>query len=80
MAVFPFDTNRLIELCRKNDVAMIGIFGSIKKNLGAGPEPEAMTWADRSPRYSCCTTTARPPSSRRREGPKANLGVTGLYF
>lgn len=31
MAVFPFDTNRLIELCRKNDVAMIGIFGSMAR-------------------------------------------------
>ena len=31
MAVFPFDTNRLIDLCRKNDVAMIGIFGSMAR-------------------------------------------------
>lgn len=27
-AALPFDTNRLIEICRKNDVAMIGVFGS----------------------------------------------------
>jgi len=28
VAALPFDTNRLIEICRKNDVAMIGVFGS----------------------------------------------------
>jgi predicted nucleotidyltransferase len=26
-----FDTNRLIEICRKNDVAMIGVFGSVAR-------------------------------------------------
>jgi hypothetical protein len=26
---FPFDTRTLIEICRQNDVAMIGIFGSV---------------------------------------------------
>lgn len=28
MATFPFDTENLIKLCRQNNVAMIGIFGS----------------------------------------------------
>jgi len=28
MAQYPFDTNKLVAICRKNDVSMIGIFGS----------------------------------------------------
>lgn len=28
MNAFTFDTDRLIDICRQNDVAMIGIFGS----------------------------------------------------
>ncbi len=28
VTALPFDTDRLIEICRKNDVAMIGVFGS----------------------------------------------------
>lgn len=28
MATFPFDMDNLIELCRQNDVAKIGLFGS----------------------------------------------------
>ncbi len=28
---YPFDLSRLIELCRQNDVSMIGIFGSIAR-------------------------------------------------
>ena len=28
MIALPFDTDKLIEICRKNDVAMIGVFGS----------------------------------------------------
>ncbi|MBI3763610.1 MAG: nucleotidyltransferase family protein [Chloroflexi bacterium] len=33
MAAFtlPFDTGKLIEICRKNDVAMIGVFGSVAR-------------------------------------------------
>ncbi len=31
MAVYPFDIDRLIEICRKNDVAMVGIFGSVAR-------------------------------------------------
>jgi len=31
MATYPFDTNRLIEICRKNDVTMIGVFGSMAR-------------------------------------------------
>ena len=28
---FPFDTNRLIEICRQNDVSMLGVFGSVAR-------------------------------------------------
>jgi len=28
MSAFPFDTDKLIEVCRQNDVAMVGVFGS----------------------------------------------------
>lgn len=28
MTEFPFDTETLISICRRNDVAMIGLFGS----------------------------------------------------
>ena len=28
VTAFSFDTDRLIEICRKNDVAMVGVFGS----------------------------------------------------
>lgn len=31
MIAFPFDTNKLVEICRKNDVAMIGVFGSMAR-------------------------------------------------
>ena len=31
MAIFPFDTNKLIEICRQNDVAKIGVFGSMAR-------------------------------------------------
>lgn len=31
MMAFPFDTNQLIEICRQNDVAMLGVFGSIAR-------------------------------------------------
>jgi len=29
MAALPFDTHKLIEICRQNDVTKIGIFGSM---------------------------------------------------
>jgi hypothetical protein len=29
MATFPFDREKLIQICRENDVAMIGVFGSM---------------------------------------------------
>ena len=29
MVTLPFDTNKLIEICRQNDVAKIGVFGSM---------------------------------------------------
>lgn len=28
MAALPFDTNKLIEICRQNDVSKVGVFGS----------------------------------------------------
>ena len=31
MIALPFDTDKLIEICRKNDVAMIGVFGSMAR-------------------------------------------------
>jgi len=31
MQEFPFDTNKLIEICRQNDVAKIGVFGSMAR-------------------------------------------------
>lgn len=27
----PFDTGKLIEVCRRNDVAMLGVFGSVAR-------------------------------------------------
>lgn len=32
MKLLPFDTNKLIELCRKNDVSKIGVFGSMTRD------------------------------------------------
>ena len=29
MDSLPFDTNALIEICRQNDVSMVGVFGSM---------------------------------------------------
>jgi len=29
--ILPFDTNKLIEICRQNDVAKIGVFGSMAR-------------------------------------------------
>jgi len=31
MALFPFETNKLIEICHQNDVIMIGVFGSMAR-------------------------------------------------
>jgi uncharacterized protein len=31
MATFPFDINKLVEICRQNDVAKIGVFGSMAR-------------------------------------------------
>lgn len=31
MTVLPFDTDKLTEICRRNDVAMIGVFGSMAR-------------------------------------------------
>jgi predicted nucleotidyltransferase len=31
MAELPFDTNKLIDICCQNDVAMLGVFGSMAR-------------------------------------------------
>jgi predicted nucleotidyltransferase len=31
MMALPFDTNTLVEICRQNDVAMLGVFGSMAR-------------------------------------------------
>ena len=31
MATLPFDTQKLIEICRQNDITKIGIFGSMAR-------------------------------------------------
>ncbi len=31
MVALPFDTSKLIEICRQNDVAKVGIFGSMAR-------------------------------------------------
>jgi len=28
---YPFDVNRLVDLCRQNDVSMVGVFGSMAR-------------------------------------------------
>lgn len=31
MATYPFDTVKLVEICRQNDVSMVGVFGSMAR-------------------------------------------------
>ena len=31
MAAYPFDTQKLIDICKANDIAMVGIFGSMAR-------------------------------------------------
>jgi hypothetical protein len=31
MMTYPFDTNKLVEICRQNDVSKIGVFGSMAR-------------------------------------------------
>lgn len=31
MVTFPFDTSKLIEICRQNDIVKVGIFGSMAR-------------------------------------------------
>ncbi len=31
MAAFPFEMNRITDICRQNDVAMLGVFGSVAR-------------------------------------------------
>jgi uncharacterized protein len=31
MSSLPLDTNKLIEICRRNDVSMLGVFGSVAR-------------------------------------------------
>ncbi|HEX6293346.1 MAG TPA: nucleotidyltransferase family protein [Herpetosiphonaceae bacterium] len=39
MAVLPFDTAKLVGICRANDVVMVGVFGSIARGE-ATPESD----------------------------------------
>ncbi len=39
MNTYPFDAKRLVELCRQNDVAMVGLFGSMARGE-ATPESD----------------------------------------
>ncbi len=34
MIALPFDTEKLIDICRDNDVAMVGVFGSMARGEG----------------------------------------------
>ena len=34
MNTYPFDTRKLIEVCRKNDVVKVGVFGSMVRGEG----------------------------------------------
>lgn len=36
MTAFPFDTEKLIEICQQNDVAMVGVFGSMARGEATG--------------------------------------------
>jgi predicted nucleotidyltransferase len=31
MATYPFNVTRLIDICRQNDVSMVGVFGSVAR-------------------------------------------------
>jgi len=31
MAIYQFDIDKIIEICRMNDVAMLGVFGSVSR-------------------------------------------------
>jgi uncharacterized protein len=31
MAAYPFDTQKLIDICKANDIAMVGVFGSMAR-------------------------------------------------
>ena len=33
MVAYPFDTDRLIDICEKNDVSKVGIFGSMARGV-----------------------------------------------
>lgn len=33
MATYPFDVPRLIDICRKNDVSMVGVFGLVARGV-----------------------------------------------
>ena len=34
MVILNFDTEKLIDICRENDVSMLGVFGSISRGEG----------------------------------------------
>jgi len=36
MVTLPFDANKLVEICRRSDVAMLGVFGSMARGEATG--------------------------------------------
>ncbi len=54
---FPFDTAKLIEICRRNDVAMVGVFGSTARGE-ASAESDIDLLVEFSKRKSLLTLVA----------------------
>ena len=57
MTTFPFDTEKLIEICRENDVTKIGIFGSMARGE-AGVSSDIDVLVEFSKRKSLLTFVA----------------------
>ncbi len=57
MNPYPFDTRTLIEICRRNDVAMVGVFGSMSRGE-AGEQSDIDLIVDFSKRKSLLSLVA----------------------
>ena len=57
MNTYPFDTRKLIDVCRRNDVVMIGVFGSMARGE-AGEESDIDLIVDFSKRKSLLSLVA----------------------
>jgi predicted nucleotidyltransferase len=55
MMALPFDTNALIEICRQNDVAMLGVFGSMAR--GEATHDSDVDLLVNSPSARACSTS-----------------------